>query len=86
MIADELFATYQEFYHLGPDDVAVHMRGTYQFHVDARSDSMNNRHGQQDGEGHDNGVPNQPVLNEVVQPQQDARTVRANRSDAVRKS
>ena len=84
IIADKLFATYREFYQLSPDDVTEHMRDTYQFHVDTLSDSMNNRNGQRDGTDNADGLSNQLVLNEVVQPQQDPPTVRTNRRDAVR--
>ena len=58
MIADELFATYRECYRLGPQDVEVGMRDTYQFHVDTFTDSLNNGDGHNAGDGNDDEVPN----------------------------
>ena len=59
MLTDDPFATYMEFCHLGLDQVAIHMRNTYQFHVNTLSASLNNRNDQPDGDGEGRGAQNQ---------------------------
>ena len=90
MLTDDLFATYMEYCHLGPDQVAIHVRTTYQFHVDMLNLSMNNHNDQPDDDGDGEGAQNQcsnvvlePV--ETIQPPQDDRAARRVRRDAQRK-
>ena len=89
MLTDDLFATYMEYCHLGPDQVAIHVRTTYQFHVDTLNLSTNNQNDQpyddSDGGGAQNQCTNvvlEPV--ETIQPPQDDRAARRVRRDAQR--
>ena len=91
MLTDDLFATYMEFCHLGSDQVAMHVRNTYQFHVDTLNLSLNNLDDQPDGDGDGGGAQNQcsnvvldPV--ETIQPPQDDRAARRVRRDAQRQT
>ena len=75
-LTDDLFATYMEYCHLGPDQVDIHVRITYQFHVDTLTQSMNNHNDQPDEDRDGDRAQNQctnvvlePV--ETIQPPQD---------------
>ena len=67
MLTDDLFATYMEFCHLGPDQVAIHVCNTYQFHVNTLNLSTNSHNDQPDEDGDGRGAQNQ-CYNVVLEP------------------
>ena len=89
MLTDDLFATYLEFCPQGPDQVKVHMRNTYQFHVDTLNAAMRDNSDLPEDDGDGDRAQNQctnvvlePV--ETIQPPLDERAARRQRRDTQR--
>ena len=59
LLMNDLFATFLEHCSLGPDQVAVHVRNTCQFHVDTLHAAMCNNTDQPEDDGDGEKVQNQ---------------------------